>query len=172
MVGKLVSDYMVLKVSSDEYPSELRRAISVEDPKVEGGAHRFQTKGEINIVISLEIAPMAAAFEWGSGEHATQGTIGTYEIRPKDASILKFDWQPDFIPWKSPKFGGVIGATNEDTQGTYFFHWVDHPGVAPRPYIEPTVIETMDEVSEIITDGVVAQVFAGLDMTSEYMKIS
>ena len=135
-VGKIVAQKWINVLSSGEYPDEMKSNIVVGEPAiVQGGM--YSSSGQIDVYIDGNKengAPMAAAFEWGSGEHATRGKIGTYKIEPKDASVLRFGWQPDFVPWASPKFAGVI-LEGAGTEGTYFFQWVDHPGIAPQPYI-------------------------------------
>jgi len=108
-------------------------------------------------------APHAIAFEYGSGEHGEGGS--TYEIRPKDANYLAFDWQPEKVPWGRPKFFGAILKSQEGTKGRYFFNWVDHPGVEARPYMNPAVdsekenqlFEIADAFVEALT-GVVTEV--------------
>jgi hypothetical protein len=84
-------------------------------------------------------APHAAAFEYGSGEHATKGRKEKYIIEPKNASLLAFDWQPERVPYGSPKFFGAILSSSDTTQGRYFFHYVEHPGVEAKPYLKPAI---------------------------------
>ena len=84
-------------------------------------------------------APHAAAFEYGSGEHATKGEKGKYIISPKEANALAFDWKPQTVPWGSPKFFGAILEDTDSTKGRYFFHFVEHPGVEAKPYMQPAV---------------------------------
>jgi len=78
-------------------------------------------------------APEAAAFEYGSGLHGEDGE--TYPIAPKFAPVLAFDWpghDPDFPPGR--KFIGVSEKT-----GKFMFNFVDHPGVAANPFLQPAV---------------------------------
>ena len=77
-------------------------------------------------------APMARAYEYGSGVHGKYGA--TYPIRPKDAPMLAFDWpnhDPDFPAGKK-----YIGYSN---QGNFLFNYVDHPGVRPKPFLKPAI---------------------------------
>ena len=78
-------------------------------------------------------APEAVAFEYGSGIHGKKGQ--TYIIKPINAPVLAFDWpghDPDFPMGK--KFVGI-----SDTTGKFLFNYVDHPGVAARPFLKPAI---------------------------------
>lgn len=102
-------------------------------------------------------APHAAAFEFGSGEHSKSGQ--KYVITPKEASYLAFDWQPDFVPWGSPKFfGAILDNPEEGTAGRYFFNLVEHPGVEARPYLEPALDAQREKFYEAVVDKVVGAV--------------
>ena len=159
-VGKIVAQKLINVLSSSDYPKEMVSNVVIDDPVVEKKG-RFSNSGHIDIYIDGKKAPMAAAFEWGSGEHATRGRIGTYKIEPKDTSVLKFGWQPDFVPWKSPKFAGVI-LEGAGTEGTYFFQWVDHPGIAPRPYLAQVIREATPEVVKVLSLGTTGRFLSGL----------
>ena len=159
-VGKIVAQRWINVLSSGEYPDEMKSNIVVGDPEVAQGG-MYSSSGQIYVYIDGKKAPMAAAFEWGSGEHATRGRIGTYKIEPKDASVLKFGWQPDFVPWTSPKFAGVI-LEGAGTEGTYFFQWVDHPGIAPRPYLAQVIREATPEVVKVLSLGTTGRFLSGL----------
>jgi len=170
-VGKIVAQKLINALSSD-YPEEMRSNVVIDSPVVEKKG-MFSSSGHIDIYIDGKKAPMAAAFEWGSGEHATRGPIGTYVIEPKDASVLRFGWQPDFVPWNSPKFAGVV-LDGAGTEGTYFFQWVDHPGIAPRPYLNRVIQESMPEVMKVIGLGTTGRLLSGLKEVAdgEFMVIS
>ena len=159
-VGKIVAQRWINVLSSGEYPDEMKSNIVVGEPEVAQGG-MYSSSGQIYVYIDGKKAPMAAAFEWGSGEHATRGRIGTYKIEPKDTSVLKFGWQPDFVPWKSPKFAGVI-LEGAGTEGTYFFQWVDHPGIAPRPYLAQVIREATPEVVKVLSLGTTGRFLSGL----------
>lgn len=111
-----------------------------------GKAQKTQTGHFIEVIVNLKDAPHAAAFEYGSGEHAEKGNKQRYRIDPKESSVLVFPWQPDFIPWKSPKFAGVQRTDKGSTEGTYFFNYVEHPGVMPKPYLRPAIDKNLDTV--------------------------
>ena len=111
-----------------------------------GKAQKTQDGQFIEVIVNLKTAPHAAAFEYGSGEHAEKGNKNRYRIEPKESSVLVFPWQPDFIPWQSPKFAGVQRTDRGSTEGTYFFNWVDHPGVMPNPYLRPAIDKNLDSI--------------------------
>jgi hypothetical protein len=93
--------------------------------------------GTVQVDISKETgAPEAAAFEFGSGIHRKESP-DTYVIAPKNASLLAFPW-PDHDPnWHTGnKFVGVSGEK-------FLFRYVDHPGVAARPFMQPAVDEVL-----------------------------
>ena len=124
-------------VSEKHLNSRISSAITVGDPQV--------TPTGYEIVIRLNLkdepggAPEAAAFEYGSGIHATKGVRGTYEILPRNKRALAFrgGWSPE----------NPIGAMNSekfidyiDDEDLWIFKRVDHPGVAPRPFLAPAIV--------------------------------
>jgi hypothetical protein len=96
-----------------------------------GKAEKTSTGYKVDVTVDLNKAPHAAAFEYGSGEHGEKGE--TYEIAPREKSVLAFPWTPEKVPWRSHKFAG-IGRDNK-----FLFFWVDHPGVEARPYLQPAI---------------------------------
>jgi hypothetical protein len=106
-------------------PSAIADAMSVKNFRREG-AGRYS----IEIDVDLIKAPMARAYEFGSGIHATRGEQGTYTIAPRNASMLAFEWSPEFIPWGSKKFIGLAGSK-------FLFRYVDHPGVQQKAFLLP-----------------------------------
>jgi len=112
-------------VDSKGLPSAIADAMSVQNFKREG-AGRYS----IEVNVDLTKAPMARAYELGSGIHATKGEQGTYTIAPKDAAMLAFEWSPAFVPWGSKKFIGLAGSK-------FLFRYVDHPGVEQRAFLMP-----------------------------------
>ena len=69
--------------------------------------------------ISLSLSPKLAAFEWGSGIHATRGQRGLYKIEPRNKEALSFP------------------GTNEFAGYQIVTQIVWHPGVEKRPFLEP-----------------------------------
>lgn len=89
----------------------------------------------ISIDVDLEKAPQARAFEFGSGIHATQGQKGKYSIDPVKATALVFHWENE-----------PVGVKNfpHTADGRIILRHVEHPGVAPRPYLAPAIKEEMN----------------------------
>lgn len=135
-------------------------------------------KVSITIVLSADLVPDAIAYEYGSGVHATRGPKGRYEIRPKDKNVLKFEFPESMnifpakdIPLgKSGEYaigGAVYGKAPflnyGDERGTVYLPYVLHPGVAPRPYINPSIDEHLPEITKEITDRVAATVILTIE---------
>ena len=99
----------------------------------------------IDVIIDMKKAPEARAFEYGSGIHNPRNP-GTYEIHPKNVSLLAFYW--DKVDKNSPTDGKFLGISNKT--GKALFTYVDHPGVAARPYIRPSITEKSAEMRQII----------------------
>jgi len=111
------------------WSSTIPEAISITEAKKTGDGF------EISIVVDSSEegpAPHAAAFEYGSGEHS-QESPGKYIIAPKERGALAFEWEPAFVPWGSKKFIGLADG------GKFLFRFVEHPGVEPRPYLQPAI---------------------------------
>lgn len=135
-----VATDMKSKTSGGNYPKELPGSIVVESAKVIG-----EGKYSVSIVVKH---PAGAAYEFGSGIHATRGTAKKYEIAPRNAPVLAFPWQPEFVPWGSRKFAGVVLEGKDTTKGQYFFHVVEHPGVEARPYARPSLQAKKAEIAK------------------------
>lgn len=129
---------IVDKVMTNNLPRQITDAMKMGMPQVTGNSGFIETK------IDLKIAPMAAAYEWGSGTHRTKGVPGLYPIRAVKAPKLVFWWE------KGNKW--FIGK--ELPYG--------HPGVEPRPYIEPSIKESMPAIKEIVAKEVKATVIIGI----------
>jgi len=93
-------------------------------------------------LISVDIgkAPYALAFEYGSGVHGEAGA--TYEIRPKNAPVLAFYWDK-FPSGTGKKFIGY------GKDGRHMFNYVDHPGIAAKPWIRPVIEQYTKDRSRI-----------------------
>jgi len=144
-------------ISQNRLPKAIDDSIRIEPATSSGDGT------SIAVIVGGEDAPMATAYEYGSGEHATRGSPGTYPIEPKDADLLAFDWQPAVVPWGSPKFFGAILSGQESTEGKYFFHYVDHPGVEARPFIKPAVEETLPKMKKRLITTIKAEILLGTE---------
>lgn len=77
------------------------------------------TTTKTRTTVSLSLSPKLAAFEWGSGIHATRGARGKYPITPKNKKALSF------------------AGTNEFAGQQIVTQLVMHPGVEKRAFLEP-----------------------------------
>ena len=87
----------------------------------------------VSVRVDTDKAKMAAAYEFGSGIHTTRGEAKKYRI-PSDGVGLAFFW--DKVNASSPtgrKFRGIL------PDGRAGFTFVEHPGVASRPYLTPAL---------------------------------
>ena len=125
-------------------------AITLGEAKKTGNG-RYEIEIKVDATGDRETgAPHAIAFERGSGLQGKRGS--TYVITPDKADLLAFDWQPDFVPWGSPKLFGAILESPDSTAGRYFFNLVEHPGVEARPYMQPAVDSEIESLTFKIAD--------------------
>lgn len=109
---------------------------------------------EVTMKIDLKVAPQASAFEFGSGIHRTRGTPGTYEIKPRNASVLAIP-EENWPNFQYPvRFGGKMLGLSEE--GNFILSKVDHPGVAPKPFMTPAIIQKLPEAREKLRQNVSA----------------
>jgi hypothetical protein len=91
--------------------------------------------------------PAAAAYELGSGIHATVGNAGKYPIVPKNKDFLAFLW---------PKVEGDP-SFRRLPDGRVLLPSVEHPGVEAKPYLMPTFNENKVEFKRILGKGFKAE---------------
>jgi hypothetical protein len=131
-VANIFVQRMKERVTQNKLPQKINEAVSI------GAAQQQGDTSFIDVDIHLKTAPMAAAFEWGSGIHTQRGIPNTYPIMPKTKEALAIPrarWSK-YIP--PPDIDPVILLK------------VNHPGVAPRPYILPTLVENKEEFRKIL----------------------
>lgn len=116
------------------YPPAISSSIEIGSPSGENG------KYSITITLGGDDAPMAAAFEFGSGLRAEIGDKEKYQIKAKNAPVLSFLW----------KYPSPLGLKKLPYDEQVFFTMVNHPGIAPRPYIRPSIAETKPDIVNII----------------------
>lgn len=118
-------------------PKEIQQAIEVGKAESNGDG-----RYSISITVDLDKAPMARAYEFGSGEHATIGEKKKYRIPAEGTkSGLAFFW--DKVDENSPtgrKFKGIL------PDGRAGFTFVEHPGVEAQPYLAPAIKENIDNI--------------------------
>ena len=64
---------------------------------------------------------------------------------------------------KSPKFAGYVDPT-------FFFNWVDHPGVEARLYMQLAAVKTRNRIREIIKNEVKMALRSNLRSSIMYHK--
>jgi hypothetical protein len=144
-IGSIFRNKASAKAQSNKTPIK-DAAFSVGSPMQKGATY------SIDIMVDNP-GGIAGAYEWGSGIHRTKGTPGTYTIKPKNASMLAFDW---------PKVAGEPGFMRLP-DGRVLLASVQHPGVDARPYLKPTIMETREEFKKILGQGFKAEILSGVN---------
>lgn len=146
-IGAIYATKAAAKSQEVKAPKNIAGAFSVSSPIQRGMTY------SIDIKVDLNIAPAAAAYEWGSGIHATRGNAGTYPIVPKNHNYLAFFW---------PKVDGDP-SFRRLPDGRVLLASVNHPGVAPKPYLKPTIDDTKEEFKKILGQGFKAEILQGVN---------
>jgi hypothetical protein len=137
-------EIMAKKVSSDSHvPNVINDYTGAESPKKQGN------KYSIDVVINTEKgkAPMAGAYEWGSGVHGEKGK--EYPI-PEEATGVKFPkerWPQYQPPPPAPDI--------------FFFGQIMHPGVKARPYIRPSIKDIREPLKKMFAQEIKRQLLMG-----------
>lgn len=132
----------ILKVhGKGGYPAVISDSISIDSP-IQEADNRYS----ITIKVDLKKAPMAAAFELGSGLHDIRSP-SLYPIPRTDntsAQELHFFWKERGKWFKGQRlpFG--------------------HPGIVAKPFMKPSVIETKPEVTKILGDKFKTSILLGI----------
>lgn len=145
-VASLFVARMKAKVSSNGLPSKISDSTYIGEAQ----SNESSSSIEIRIDMSKNGAPMAAAFEWGSGIHRTRGQAGTYPIEGHPLLAIPRSRWPNYEP--PPDVDPVILPA------------VNHPGVAARPYIQPTLEDAsfQQEARKILGQSFKEQVLLGV----------
>lgn len=130
-------------VASKNIPQNIAGAIMVGQV-VQDSSTRYH----IDVIVDTRKAPAAAAYEFGSGEHATRGNVGKYPIVPKEKKFLAFHW---------PKVDGEPGFRRLP-DGRVLLYKVEHPGVEARPYMKPALEEMKSRMAQAIGQRFVTEV--------------
>lgn len=104
---------------------------------IQDNIHTSEVKEEgnqisVEVYVSLNDAPDAGAWEYGSGIHRTKGTPGLYPIAAKNVPNLVFWWE------KRQKF--FVGPALP----------FGHPGIVARPYLRPALWDNKNLIIDII----------------------
>lgn len=118
---------------SKNVPDMDARKISIGRPAV--------TKNQVQINITLN--KLHSAYEWGSGVHRKRGTPEKYLIQPKPGGGKKYlaFYENARGTWDYSR--GIPQRHLPDGRG--LFEKVMHPGVEPRPFLEPAKRQTRQE---------------------------
>ena len=158
-VAGLFYQKMLDRLNAGNYPhgDQTRNppTTSIQDATSVGQVKQEGANAYIDVTISLKQAPYAGAYEWGSGLHSEKGNKSKYVISPKEKDALAFDWPDHDPPWGSRKFIGVL------SDGRFLFRFVEHPGVASKPYIRPTLQENRAEFKKILAREFKASILRG-----------
>lgn len=130
-----------------------QKSIDVGAPKGIAGAFTIGQATESEGIASVEVAnshPAAAAYEFGSGIHATKGEKGKYPIEPRNKKYLAFMW---------PKVEGDP-SFRRLPDGRVLLSHVEHPGVEAKPYGKPTIEENKAEFRKILGQSFKAEILA------------
>jgi hypothetical protein len=139
-VGAFFSEKLREKVTSGRYPQAIKDGISVDEPKQ-------------NYIDVLVTAPMAAAFEYGSGIHATRGVKAKYRI-PKEGGS-------SFVAFPKERWPGY--EPPPEAPDVFVFSFVMHPGIVARPYIKPTIQSSAPQIREILGKAFKAEILLGVE---------
>lgn len=139
--GDLLAGQIKINVRDKGLPDDISKSTEVEPPE------RMENIQFIDVVVHTgeNEAPMAGAFEWGSGLHSTKGEPAKYPIDPIKGEYLAFEWEnePKIIQERAPHL----------PDGRVLLKHVDHPGVRPEPYMAPAIQEKNDEIARTIGDA-------------------
>lgn len=150
--AQFFTEKMFDRIDSNGLPKVIKDATSIGDPNVSSD------KGYVDVTIdtSEDGAPMAAAFEYGSGVHGDEGEEYPITHRESGRALqIPRDRFQSYTP-EPPKY--------PDRDPLYFMK-VMHPGVKARPYIRPTIIENKEEIAKIIGREFVASISLGGKVT-------
>lgn len=136
-----------LRDSADLFEKELKAKIKSEDKLsskisdsiIKEGPFQSGEGFHIDIIVGGKQAPMALAFEFGSGEYATRGKRGKYRI-PNEGGV-------DFVAFPKERWPGYQPPPDREF---FVFPFVMHPGVRPVPYVVPTIKKTTPEIAKIL----------------------
>lgn len=136
--GKLVAQRAQAK--APRLTGRLKRSLHEGQPYANGKAH-----WAIDVGTNVEYAH---AQEFGSGTKA-EGGGKPITIKAKKAQALAFEW---------PNAPPEVQAAQARTFPLVFFRSVQHPGVAPHPYLRPALRESRKDIVDILIKSVVGAI--------------
>lgn len=146
---RILTEQIIQNINANNIPREIADHL-VADPPVQEGKGRFSAT--IRIIMAKDTpAQAAAAYEYGSGVHATRGTAGRYPIEARNVNFLKFMFpEAQNIHPENPNapYQRAPGL-QFDAAGNVYMKKVMHPGVAPRPYVHPAIEDKRKEIRDL-----------------------
>lgn len=141
-VAKEFTEIMFETIRSKNAPKAIIQHTSIESPQKKGGTF------SVDVVINTkeDAAPMAGAYEWGSGEHGDKGEKYTIPGMPW-LSIPRERW-PNYNP--PPDVDPVVLSS------------VEHPGVEARPYIAPSIVKIIPKMKKEFAEEFKRQYLMGV----------
>lgn len=126
-VGQQMTNLVVNKMIADAPTTRIKGAI--KPPKVVRDDTAIVGTITINLKDEEGGAPEARAYEFGSGIHSEgpNAKKEKYLITPKKGKYLAFQWEK-----ANPNIPRL-------PDGRVLLKSVKHPGVAPKPYIQPAI---------------------------------
>jgi len=143
------ANHFVIKMKERISNKKLPRAIS--DATAIGTANVSGDTASIVVTIDLEKAPMAAAFEWGSGIHSTKEKPEKYRIPNLEGGT-----------GKKLKIPAERWPNKSKSDDPAYLPFVMHPGVEANSYIRPTIVAELPELKRIIGQEVKAAILIGI----------
>lgn len=139
--------YLSEEIDSNRLPSKIKNATYI------GQVQSNENTMSIEIKIDGNEAPMAAAFEYGSGLYRTRGKAPSFvDIYPtgnkKVLAIPRSRW-PSYSP-------------PPDVDPVRLAH-VEHPGVIARPFVKPALLKHKTERRKELGQAFKAQVLLGVE---------
>ena len=130
---------MKQKIDQVNAPRKIKEHISIDSPQETGEG----TSIDVVIDMSENAAPMAAAYEWGKEPYTIVPGAGKNPFM----TFPKGKWPQYQPPPDAPEF--------------FRFSSVEHPEIKARPYIQPTIEETADQIAEILATEFKASILIG-----------
>lgn len=146
-VAQLFSQQVGARALQERAPSDIPNTIYVDPP--------MQNQGIYYIDVRIE-HPAAAAYEWGSGVHATRQKQGG---RPPGEYPIPI--QPTGVAFPKSRWPGYNPPAGKQTPNYFYFAQIMHPGVAPRPFITPTLNDNINQYATMLSGSLIAEIFAG-----------
>lgn len=156
-VAQLFSAQVGVRAVQEHAPSDIPNTIYVDPP--------INNQGIYSVDVRIT-HPAAAAYEWGSGVHATRQRPGG--APPGEYPI---PYQPDGVAFPSSRWPQYKPPPGKSTPAYFYFDQIMHPGVAPRPYISPTLNDNINRYAAMLATSIVAELYSETDRVEVIISI-